>query len=101
MIKVTTKHGETDLSVIGDLQEICADTVMIVDAIRKSLAEHSPICARIYEEEMRKRLISAAFDREPKKEEAEKKDDEATKAAEAKVDDFIDKLVDLIGELIK
>lgn len=102
MIKVTTRNGETDLSVIGSLEEICTDTVMIVDAIRKSLTEHSPICAKIYEKEMREHLIDRAFDPEATKvDKAEEKDKEADKAAEAKVDDALYKIVSALVELLK
>lgn len=103
MIKVTTQRGETDLSIIGDLSDVCADTVSIVAAVRKSLAEHDPRIAELYEKAMKAKLINLAFGPESDKEEAktEGKDAETGKDAEAKVDDFMEKLVDLIGELLK
>lgn len=103
MIKVTTQRGETDLSIIGDLSDVCADTVSIVAAVRKSLAEHDPRIGELYEMAMKAKLINLAFGPESDKEEAktEGKDAETGKDAEAKVDDFMEKLVDLIGELLK
>lgn len=106
MIKVTTRNGETDLSIIGDLSDVCADTVSIVVAIRKSLAEHDPHIGELYEKAMKAGLIDLAFNaeemmKEDKVDKAKEKDKEADKAAEAKVDDFMEKLVDLICELLK
>ena len=103
MIKVTTKKGETDLSIIGDLSDVCADTVSIVVAIRKSLAEHDPRIAELYEKTMKAKLVDLAFNAEEmmKEDKAEEKDAETGKDAEAKVDDFMEKLVGLIGELLK
>lgn len=84
MIKVTTRRGETDLSVVGDLQEICADTVSIMVAIRKSLAEHDPHIGELYEKAMKAKLIKLAFDPEATKvDKAEEKDKEADKSAES------------------
>lgn len=103
MIKVTTRRGETDLSVIGSIEEICDDTITIVQAIKKSLDEHDPHIGELYENAMKATLIELAFGPESDKEEAktEGKDAETGKDAEAKVDDFMEKLVDLIGELLK
>jgi len=103
MIKVTTRNGETDLSIIGDLSDVCADTVSIVVAIRKSLAEHDPRIAELYEKAMKDKLIDLAFGPESDKEDdkAEEKDKEADKAAEAKVDDALYKIVSALVELIK
>jgi len=52
---------------------------------------------------MKDKLIDLAFGPESDKEDdkAEEKDAETGKDAEAKVDDFMEKLVGLIGELLK
>jgi len=99
MIKVTTRRGETDLSVIGSLEEICADTISIVVAIRKSLAEHDPRIAELYEKATKDKLIDLAFGPEDKKEEA-KADKAPEKDAEPdNVEDVLKEIVSLLGKL--
>lgn len=101
MIKVTTKNGETDLSILGDLSDVCTDTVAIVHGIRKSLAEHDPLVGELYEKAMRAKLIDLAFNEEATKEETEA--DEATeKDKESEnVEDTLKELASLIGKLLK
>jgi len=98
MIKAKTKKGETDLSISGTMSDICADTVAIVMAIRRSLAENDPVCGEIYEEAMKAKLIDLAFGPETKKEETE-----ADKDADAENidEDTLKELASLIGRLLK
>lgn len=101
MIKVTTKNGETDLSIYGSLSDICADTVAIVVSIRRSLADNDPECGKLYEIAMRDKLIDLAFSAEPKKEEA-KADKAQEKDVESEdVEDTLKELASLIGKLLK
>jgi len=95
MIKVTTRNGETDLSIIGDLSDVCADTVSIVAAVRKSLAEHDPRIAELYEKAMKAKLINLAFDpKATKVDKAEEKDAESDN-----VEDVLKEIVSLLGKL--
>ena len=107
MIKVTTRNGETDLSIIGDLSDVCADTVSIVAAVRKSLAEHDPRIAELYEKAMKAKLIDLAFNaeemmKEDKAEKAKRQDDEADKDTESEeIEDVLRGLASLLNDLLK
>lgn len=101
MIKVTTRRGETDLSVIGSIEEICDDTITIVQAIKKSLDEHDPHIGELYENAMKATLIELAFNAEEMM-----KEDKADKATEKdkeseNVEDALKEIVSLLGELLK
>lgn len=106
MIKVKTNNGETDLSILGDLSDVCADTVAIVHAIRNSLTEHDPLVGELYEKAMKAKLIDLAFDTEAKKEETKtdesKADETPEKGKESEsVEDTLKKIGVLIAELLK
>ncbi len=107
MIKLTTKNGETDLSISGTMSDICADTVAIVMAIRKSLAENNPHCGEFYEEAMKAKLIDLAFNAEDMMKEAEadkakKQGDGSDKATESKdAEDTLKEILGLVAELLK
>lgn len=60
MIKASCNKGEMELNLNGDLSELYADTLTILNTIYTALADDNLVCATLYRD-MIENSISSAF----------------------------------------
>lgn len=74
MIEIKTREGHNEMTVSGNITELCADVLCIVNAIHSAIAEDSEPAAHFMEMIVREN-IGDCFNYENEEEEEEEEDE--------------------------